>query len=445
MIDWLYQTGLDISILIGIVLLIRNPVRKFLGANIAYWLWIIPLVRFPVWSRTEVPLAILEKINFTDGKILIKVFQNPDKFHLPNYFSYEVFWIMGMVVWAVIRIIGLVKFRKNLKIHSERISLKDLSFLTVMNKTTKVDFFYTKLPSAPFVTGIIKPQIYLFKESFDKLNTIQQNCIIQHELTHLKRKDLWMQVLAEIVRMIFWFNPIVHIAWQAFRQDQELACDYQVLAKSNNLERYEYGRVLLKGLHAHALPATMAFFNNHKQRFIMLEKHNNSKINNILGITLCTVLLVFALTKAPQSIAIENSHDMEVSFKFDSIPLKSVLELIFEANPKDVTGYENIPEINISFEAWNVSAIQIEKLILKCSGLKLLHQGKAHVIVKDKTFKEDYSQLNQCIQIQSKPDDASKETMDAILMRNKELREHLEQEGEEVPEYGTLPFEEPET
>lgn len=401
MIDWLYQTGLDISILIGLVLLIRNPIRKLLGANIAYWLWIIPLTRLAVWSRTEVPLAILERINFTDGKILIKVFKNPESFNLLHYFSYEIFWIAGMIIWAVLRVIGLLKFQQNLKLQSTKILNKELKLLELTDEAIKVEYFYTKLTSAPFVTGFINPQIYLFKESFEQLNTIQQQCIIQHELTHLKRKDIWVQLLAEIVRMIFWFNPIVHFAWSAFRQDQELACDYQVLAKSNKLQRYEYGRVLLKGLHAHALPATMAFFNNHKQRFIMLEKHKNSKINNILGITLCTFLLVFALTKAPQSIAAEAEKDQEVSLNFNDIPLRSVLKLVFEANPKgkEVLGYKNVPEINISIAATQVSALQVEKLLLKCSGLKLEAKDNYFEIVKDTSFNKDLSKTSECVQI----------------------------------------------
>lgn len=397
MIDWLYQTGLDISLLIGLVLLIRNPIRKLLGANIAYWLWIIPLARLAVWSRTEVPLAILEKINFTDGKILIKVFQNPDNFNLLHYLTYEKIWIAGMITWAVLRTIGFLKYQQNLKLQSTKISFKELKLLELANSDTNVEYFYTKLPSAPFVTGFIKPQIHLFKETFEQLNTIQQQCIIKHELTHLKRNDLWMQLLAEIVRMIFWFNPIVHIAWSAFRQDQELACDYQVLAKSNKSERYEYGRVLLKGLHAHALPATMAFFNNHKQRFIMLEKHNNSKINNILGIILCTVLLVFALTKAPQSIATETISDNEISLNFQDIPLMSVLKLINQANPREISGYGNVPDINITLAANRVSANQIEKLILKCSGLMLKAKGDKFEIIKNENFKDGFSNTSECI------------------------------------------------
>ena len=45
MIDWLYQSTLDISIIIVLILIIRNPVRRLLGAHISYWLWALPLLR----------------------------------------------------------------------------------------------------------------------------------------------------------------------------------------------------------------------------------------------------------------------------------------------------------------------------------------------------------------------------------------------------------------
>ncbi len=412
MIDWLYQTGLDISILIGLVLVLRSPVRKYLGANVAYWLWAIPLIRLIIWNKAEVPLAILEKIDFSDGTILIKVFKNPEIYNLVNSISYEKIWIAGMIIWLVFRLTGLIIFRKNLKLQSKKLSSTDLNMLKINHDSYHAEYFYTNMPSSPFVTGFLKPEIYLPKDVFDGLSSTHKQCIIEHELTHIKRKDLWMQVLAEVVRMIYWFNPIIHIAWNAFRQDQELACDHQVLANCNKSQRYEYGRVLLKGLHAHALPATMAFFNNHKQRFIMLEKHNNSKINNIFGIVLCTVLLVFALTKAPQSIAKEFGKDSELSFEFNEIPLVDILSLIFNSTQKDVIGYENVPNLLLSLEANNVSANQISNLILKCSGLKLSAKGSQFEIVSINDSEIAYNNTRECrnITIQVQEPVAQKES-----------------------------------
>ena len=43
--NWAVQTGLVISVLILIILLIRRPFARMFGANAAYALWSLPLIR----------------------------------------------------------------------------------------------------------------------------------------------------------------------------------------------------------------------------------------------------------------------------------------------------------------------------------------------------------------------------------------------------------------
>ena len=45
MIDWLADTILATTLLMGVVLLIREPVRRQFGPAVAYGLWLIPVVR----------------------------------------------------------------------------------------------------------------------------------------------------------------------------------------------------------------------------------------------------------------------------------------------------------------------------------------------------------------------------------------------------------------
>ena len=399
MINWLFQAAIDISIIIGIILLIRIPVAKYLGANIAYWLWLVPFLRLIVWFKTEVPLTLLEKVHFADGKVLIKVFKNPNSYQLTSYATLENIWLLGILIWIVFRIVGWVNFQKYLQYSSKPIDIKTIfPNITLFKNYKNVQFFETKIPEAPFITGLIKPKLFLPKDNFVNYSYSQQLCVLKHEFIHLNRKDLWIQILAEIMRAIFWFNPIVHLAISYFRQDQELACDYSVLAKSTNEERLAYGRVLIKGLHAHALPATLAFFNNQKQRFSMLEKHHNSTFKNILGLSLCAIITTFALTKAPETIASDETFaENEVSFNFNDIPLKDILQLIRDATNREIIGYNKLPAINISLEASHVDALELERLILKCTGFKLTNKGKYFELEENNLSSVDINKSNDCI------------------------------------------------
>ncbi len=399
MIDWLYQTTLSLSLLIGLVLIIRKPVSKYLGANIVYWLWIIPLIRFFSWNTSELPVALVETVDLLDGKILIRVIDNHNIYGVTSLVTFELVWVLGLIVWLLLRTIGWLKFQNNLKTNSSEIDIVQiLPDAKALINNSKASFYMTDIPQAPFVTGLISSRIYLPKESFKNYNKIQKICILKHELTHLQRKDLWVQILVEIIRAIFWFNPIVHIAWSAFRHDQELACDYQVLAKSNKNERHAYGQALLTGLSAHVLPSTMAFFTHHKQRFIMLEKHTHSRTKNIFGIAFCVLLTVFALTNAPTTIAVENKTDQKISFRFKDIDLKSMMMLVADAKPMQISGYENVPDIKISVEAIDVSAQYFEILLLKCSGLKMVPDGEAYKIIKNGKFDGTLDSISQCVQ-----------------------------------------------
>ncbi|MGD3580303.1 M56 family metallopeptidase, partial [Xanthomonas citri pv. citri] len=42
-----------------------------------------------------------------------------------------------------------------------------------------------------------------------------------HERLHLRRGDLYANLLAALLLCIGWCNPLMHLAWRAFRLDQE--------------------------------------------------------------------------------------------------------------------------------------------------------------------------------------------------------------------------------
>jgi TonB family protein len=53
--------------------------------------------------------------------------------------------------------------------------------------------------------------------------------VLGHELAHVRRADWAVQLCAELLRAILWFNPLTWIALHRLRRDAELACDDEVL------------------------------------------------------------------------------------------------------------------------------------------------------------------------------------------------------------------------
>jgi TonB family protein len=86
----------------------------------------------------------------------------------------------------------------------------------------------TQHPAMLVTWGVIKPVILLPKSAASwPAERIQ--LVLAHEMAHLVRRDWLVQLAAEIVRAINWFNPLFWIACARLRRESEYACDDIVL------------------------------------------------------------------------------------------------------------------------------------------------------------------------------------------------------------------------
>ncbi len=69
--------------------------------------------------------------------------------------------------------------------------------------------------------------------------------IVSHELTHIRRRDLWLKLLSLFALSVHWFNPVVYLAARRFHEETELSCDEAVLNGMDEDARRGYGYVLL--------------------------------------------------------------------------------------------------------------------------------------------------------------------------------------------------------
>lgn len=79
--------------------------------------------------------------------------------------------------------------------------------------------------AAPFILGVFRPKIYL-PSSIDKQD---EEYVIAHERAHLKRRDHLIKPLGFLLLTVYWFNPVMWIAYILLCRDIELACDEKVI------------------------------------------------------------------------------------------------------------------------------------------------------------------------------------------------------------------------
>lgn len=76
--------------------------------------------------------------------------------------------------------------------------------------------------------GLWHPKIIIPADATDWASD-RIRIVLCHELSHVRRADWVLQVIAGILRAIYWFNPLVWLACHWLRHESERACDDDVL------------------------------------------------------------------------------------------------------------------------------------------------------------------------------------------------------------------------
>lgn len=96
--------------------------------------------------------------------------------------------------------------------------------------------------SAPMLAGLFHPKLLLPEGDFSDENL---RFSLLHELTHFKRRDIWLKTLVLWVNAVHWFNPCMWYMTKLVERDMELACDEAALKLLPREEHGAYGRTLL--------------------------------------------------------------------------------------------------------------------------------------------------------------------------------------------------------
>jgi beta-lactamase regulating signal transducer with metallopeptidase domain len=134
-------------------------------------------------------------------------------------------WLVGMILLFSYGIISYMRLKHK---------------LTTATKF-KDNIFETDRIQTPFVLGFIKPKIYLPIG----LTVKEFEYIIKHEVTHIKRKDYIIKLIAYVALIIHWFNPFIWLSFYLMSKDMELSCDESVMKQTKNDIRMDYSTSLL--------------------------------------------------------------------------------------------------------------------------------------------------------------------------------------------------------
>lgn len=134
-------------------------------------------------------------------------------------------WLLGMLVLTGYGIVGSFRVEYQLRFA-----------VPVEQQIWECDSIHTS-----FLWGLIHPRIYLPSG----MNEETKRYVIRHERAHQKRGDHWWKVIGYVLLVIYWFQPLMWIAYWIFARDIEYACDEHVIGNLSFAERKEYAQALL--------------------------------------------------------------------------------------------------------------------------------------------------------------------------------------------------------
>ena len=272
--QWGVTTGMSVSLLILAVLFIRRPVAKYFGAHAAYALWALPLIRLfmpqmtvpflrkpsaELYRRRETisevaPVVTAPSAPTTEFDYIATVateFEpifNSSGLGLAQILT--LIWLSVAVLWLGFQLYKQARFTKSMvnesKVPSKSlIKAIDKATASVNLKSGPIVKLNARI-SGPMVSGVLNPFILLPSDFETRFTPEQQHFALVHEMSHIKRRDLWAAMASLAFRALFWPNPLVHYAAHKLRSDQESSCDASVLKLTGgDLVTHSYAQTLV--------------------------------------------------------------------------------------------------------------------------------------------------------------------------------------------------------
>ena len=158
----------------------------------------------------------------------------------------------------------------------------------------------------PFILGIVRPRIYLPSDISDK----DYSLVVAHERAHIKRLDHIWKPLGFLLLSVYWFNPLLWVAYVLLCRDIESACDEKVISDLEDNEKADYSEALLSlGIKSRVISACPLAFGevSVKSRVSAISKYKKpATIVIVISLVVCTIFAACFLTyKKNNTVAID--------------------------------------------------------------------------------------------------------------------------------------------
>ena len=150
-------------------------------------------------------------------------------------------WLAGTAFFAALLVTGLGRLvwlasrARPVENAAWQAQLDDLS--QRYGLTHPVRLLQSDRPALLVTWGLRSPKI-LLPVAATAWSAERIRVVLAHELAHVVRNDWLTQIAADVLRALYWFNPLVWLAGRRLREESERACDDAVLESGVDATSY---------------------------------------------------------------------------------------------------------------------------------------------------------------------------------------------------------------
>ena len=291
---------LTMSGAICLVLALRLPTRRWLGAQATYLLWLLlpAMLLVNALPAAQIPIATLPSINVSTARAAMAWTMPTHMLDANIQVWLFTLWLCGAIAAIAVLLRQQYRFTRRLGTLQQRADGWRSEFDGI----------------GPALVGALRPRIVLPADFDAQYSERERTLVVAHERVHLRRGDAQINALVALLRCLQWFNPLIHFAASRFRFDQEIACDAAVMTRFPEARRCYADAMLRAQLTGQArqelrLPVGCYWQSDHplKERIMLLKKPVPAFARR-LGASACIAVLIGAVSFA--SWAAQSGQDL---------------------------------------------------------------------------------------------------------------------------------------
>jgi len=229
--------------------------------------------------------------------------------------SFSMFWIWyaGIIVFSCVLFFKLYKIW-SYKRSNNSIQKNGYSIITLKNSEDAFSFLKS---------------IFLG----DLIESTQKESILKHEEVHVTEKHTIDLLWFEVLRIVFWFNPLVYLYQKRITEVHEFIADKSASKQQQNY----YENLLAKTFNIAQFSVVNQFYSSSliKKRIIMLTKEKSNKTKLVKYITTIPIVLGM-LVYVSCTDALEIEDTTELSTSSETTVIEDVSRLVYNTLPHDI-------------------------------------------------------------------------------------------------------------